>query len=104
MAGIFGRHGMFHDYLASFELKGMRRVLIELLRALDTKPEDRDPLYSSKEKLLTSAALQTIFSSSGTVALLKLDQAGAFISCWTQDRLLWQSAYLAAFSRSPIIT
>ena len=31
-AGIFGRHGMFHDYLAELEARKMRRALIELLR------------------------------------------------------------------------
>lgn len=42
-AGIFGRKGMFHDYLKSFALKDVRKALIDLFRVLDTKPEDRDP-------------------------------------------------------------
>ena len=42
-AGIFGRKGMFHDYLKSFALKDVRKALIELFQVLDTKPEDRDP-------------------------------------------------------------
>ena len=42
-AGIFGRHGMFHDYLASFDTRGMRKALVELFRVLDTKLQDRDP-------------------------------------------------------------
>ena len=42
-AGIFGRHGMFHDYLAEFETKHLRKALIDLFQILDTKPEDRDP-------------------------------------------------------------
>lgn len=42
-AGIFGRHGMFHDYLAEFEARKMRRALIELFKVLDTPPEQRDP-------------------------------------------------------------
>lgn len=42
-AGIFGRHGMFHDYLAAFDTRGMRKALVELFRVLDTKPQDRDP-------------------------------------------------------------
>ena len=42
-AGIFGHHGMFHDYLAEFETRKMRRALIDLFKILDTKPEDRDP-------------------------------------------------------------
>lgn len=42
-AGIFGRHGMFHDYLEEFDAKHMRKAIIELFQVLDTKPEDRDP-------------------------------------------------------------
>ncbi len=42
-AGIFGRHLMFHDYLSRFELRDLRRALIDLFDVLDTKPEDRDP-------------------------------------------------------------
>ena len=42
-AGIFGRKGMFHDYLKSFALKDVRKALIDLFRVLDTRPEDRDP-------------------------------------------------------------
>ena len=42
-AGIFGRHGMFHDYLKQFQSKDVRKALIELFQVLDQKPEDRDP-------------------------------------------------------------
>lgn len=42
-AGIFGRHGMFHDYLAEFDARRMRRALTDLFKILDTPPEDRDP-------------------------------------------------------------
>ena len=42
-AGIFGRRGMFHDYLESFEVRGLRRAMIDLFKVLDTKEEDRDP-------------------------------------------------------------
>ena len=42
-AGIFGHHGMFHDYLAAFDTRGMRKALVELFRVLDTKLQDRDP-------------------------------------------------------------
>lgn len=41
-AGIFGRHGMFHDYLMRFEIRDLRRALIDLFQILDTKVEDRD--------------------------------------------------------------
>lgn len=46
-AGIFGRKNMFHDYLAGFQTKDMRRSLIDLFKILDTKPEDRDPYDDS---------------------------------------------------------
>lgn len=42
-AGIFGQHGLFHDYLEEFDARKMRKAMIELFRILDTKPEDRDP-------------------------------------------------------------
>jgi type I restriction-modification system DNA methylase subunit len=42
-AGIFGGHGMFHDYLARFEARDIRRALIDLFKVLDTKIEERDP-------------------------------------------------------------
>ena len=42
-AGIFGPHGMFHDYLRRFEARDVRKALIDLFEILDTKEEDRDP-------------------------------------------------------------
>ena len=42
-AGIFGQHGIFHDYLEEFDTRHMRKAVIELFQVLDTKPEDRDP-------------------------------------------------------------
>jgi len=42
-AGIFGRKAMFHNYLAEFEARHMRKSLIELFDVLDTLPENRDP-------------------------------------------------------------
>ena len=42
-AGIFGSHGMFHDYLMSFDAIHMRGALKELFEVLDTVPEERDP-------------------------------------------------------------
>jgi len=42
-AGIFGRHAMFHDYLKQFNVKSIRKALIELFKILDTKLEERDP-------------------------------------------------------------
>ena len=42
-AGIFGHHGMFHDYLKGFDTRGLRKGLVDLIRVLDTKLQDRDP-------------------------------------------------------------
>lgn len=42
-AGIFGHHGMFHDYLSGFDTRSMRKAVVELFKVLDTKPQDRDP-------------------------------------------------------------
>lgn len=42
-SGVFGRRGMFHDYLASCAAKDARRALLDLFAALDTLPEERDP-------------------------------------------------------------
>lgn len=42
-AGIFGRHAMFHDYLAGVGTNNVRDALVELFKILDTKEEDRDP-------------------------------------------------------------
>ena len=42
-AGIFGKHGLFHDYLKQFKPCDVRKALIELFKILDTKEKDRDP-------------------------------------------------------------
>lgn len=42
-AGIFGEHDMFHDYLERFEVRDMRRALIDLFKVLNQKPTERDP-------------------------------------------------------------
>lgn len=47
-SGIFGKRLMFHDYLARFEARDLRRALIDLFKVLDTKIENRDP-YISEE-------------------------------------------------------
>ena len=47
-AGIFGRPKMFYDYLSRFEVRDLRRALIELFKVLDTKLVDRDP-YLDKD-------------------------------------------------------
>ena len=53
-AGIFGRHGMFHDYLAAYDTRNMRRALIELFHVLDTRPEDRDPYLKDDDPELAA--------------------------------------------------
>ena len=47
-SGIFGKRLIFHDYLARFETRDLRRALIDLFKVLDTKVEDRDP-YMTEE-------------------------------------------------------
>lgn len=42
-AGLFGRHSMFHDYLAKYRDLNFRDALIKLFRVLNQEPEDRDP-------------------------------------------------------------
>lgn len=42
-SGIFGKRGMFHDYLQGFDAGHLRKALIDLFEVLDTKPENRDP-------------------------------------------------------------
>lgn len=51
-AGIFGRHGMFHDYLKAFDVRGLRRTLVDLFKILDTKEEERDPYLKEDDPLL----------------------------------------------------
>lgn len=53
-AGIFGGRGMFHDYLAEFDARKMRRAITDLFKILDTKLEDRDPYL--KDDFLELAA------------------------------------------------
>ncbi len=47
-AGIFGKHNLFHDYLANLDASDLRRALIDLFKVLDTKIEERDP-YMKEE-------------------------------------------------------
>lgn len=53
-AGIFGHHGMFHDYLQEFDCRGTRKALVELFRILDTKAEDRDPYLKDDDPTLAA--------------------------------------------------
>ncbi len=42
-AGLFGKHSMFHDYLAQYKDAGFRNALMRLFKVLNQKPEERDP-------------------------------------------------------------
>ena len=42
-SGLFGKHALFHDYLASYQTKHMRNALINLFRVLDQPEDERDP-------------------------------------------------------------
>ena len=53
-AGIFGEHGMFHDYLQDIPASGVRKALVELFRILDTKPENRDPYLADDNPTLAA--------------------------------------------------
>lgn len=46
-AGIFGKVNMFHNYLKQFDVKGVRKAIIELFKILDKKEEERDPYDES---------------------------------------------------------
>jgi hypothetical protein len=47
-ADIFGRHNMFHDYMADIEPRFWRKTLIDLFKTLDTKIENRDKYIDPK--------------------------------------------------------
>ena len=42
-AGLFGRHGIFLDYMSQFDTVHSRKALMELFAVLDTPPKERDP-------------------------------------------------------------
>ena len=53
-AGIFGGHGMFHDYLRDVPASGVRKALVELFRILDTPPERRDKYLADDDPRLAA--------------------------------------------------
>ena len=53
-AGIFGKHMMFHDYMAQFATRDMRKGLRDLFRTLDQNPEDRDPYLVDDDPVLAA--------------------------------------------------
>ena len=53
-AGIFGKKGMFHDYMAQFDARGARAALHKLFKVLDQKPEERDQYLADDDPLLAA--------------------------------------------------
>lgn len=53
-AGIFGHKGMFHDYLAEFDARKMRKAVVELFKILDTPIEKRDPYLKDDNPALAA--------------------------------------------------
>lgn len=53
-AGVFGGHGMFHDYLRDVPVNGMRKALVELFRVLDQEPEKRDKYLADDNPALAA--------------------------------------------------
>lgn len=53
-AGIFGAHGMFHDYLRDIPVSGLRKALVELFKILDQKPEERDKYLADDNPALAA--------------------------------------------------
>ena len=53
-AGIFGKHMMFHDYLAQFAARDVRKGLTQLFKVLNQKDEDRDPYLADDDPLLAA--------------------------------------------------
>lgn len=53
-AGIFGHHGMFRDYLARYDIRQMRKALIDLFQVLNTKPQERGPYLKDDDPVLAS--------------------------------------------------
>jgi len=42
-AGLFGRRGLFNDYLKRFDIRDLRRAMKDLFTVLDTPADKRDP-------------------------------------------------------------
>lgn len=47
-AGIFAAKNQFHDYLARFDARDLRRVLIDLFKILNTPESERDPYLDAE--------------------------------------------------------
>ena len=53
-AGIFGKKGMFHDYMAQFDAAHARKGLCDLFRVLDQKPEEREKYIEDDDPKLAA--------------------------------------------------
>ena len=71
-AGVFGRHGLFHDYLAQFPPERMRGALIALFKQLDTPPDRRDP-YMEDELLAAFPYVNGGLFAANDVEIPRLD-------------------------------
>ena len=47
-AGLFQTHSAFHDYLARFASRDLRRALLDLFQVLDTPEPERDPYLDAE--------------------------------------------------------
>lgn len=47
-AGLFGKKGLFHDYISEFNVRFFRNGIIDLFEVLNTPEEDRDPYLDEK--------------------------------------------------------
>lgn len=88
-AGIFGRRGMFHDYLEAFEIRGMRRALVDLFRVLNTKEEERDPyLKADNPKLAEFPYVNGGLFSGGELKFHRLQKKYGIFYWIMQARIL----------------
>ena len=71
-AGVFGHHGMFHDYLKNYAIKDVRRALLDLFEILDTPEKDRDPYLD--EDLLAFPYVNGGLFSDRSVVVPRLDE------------------------------
>ena len=50
-AGLFGSKTAFHDYLAHYEARDIRRAMLDLFDVLDTQESERDPYMDDRLKV-----------------------------------------------------
>ena len=53
-ASVFGRRGIFHDYLQEFDVRKIRRAVIDLFKILDTPPDKRNPYLKDDNPALAA--------------------------------------------------